>query len=93
MPMLKGTKPFIKNWAEINPLNLPTVMHRYCKQFKTAVRTTVSNNYTQYLDTNTGDLVARVYRHKRSSQVLLKALFIGLIPKEENIIVTVKTKS
>ncbi len=92
MSMAPGTKPFIKNWAELNPLTVATVMARYCKAYKTLAHEQVVNNYAQIIDAQSKKTVVRIYKHRRSHQVLLRADLVHLIPKEANIVVTVKSK-
>ena len=81
MPMKPKTKPNIVNWVQISVDRLDSTIKRITKA--NGLNLTKVGNQKQYkLVSQADEIVARIYHHARSSQVLIAKTFQGYITRD-----------
>lgn len=78
MPMPKGTKPRVRNFAEVSYGELQTALRLAAKE--TIVRSNVEGKRTVWRDKE-GNVIARHNVHKRSEQIVVAAHLYHALPK------------
>lgn len=78
MPMKPGTKPNVRQYAEVSYGDLQTALREAVKQ-KT-IRSDVEGKRTVWRD-NDGNVIARHNVHKRSEQCVIASWLLDVLPK------------